>query len=85
MHNGIALNPKAIEAVDKLKKNSQPIVYLSNASRRSSEVINFLFKSKLYKIYLEICCHTSNLNSQINLTNLSKEMVNLTFSRQVAF
>ena len=33
MHNGISLNPKALEAVDKLKKNSKKIVFLSNAPR----------------------------------------------------
>ena len=53
MHNGVTLNPKAIEAVDKLKKNSKKIVFLSNAPRPSAKVINFLLKMKMNKKYLE--------------------------------
>ena len=53
MHNGVALNPNAIEAVDKLNKNSKKIVFLSNAPRPSSKVINFLLKMKMNKKYLE--------------------------------
>ena len=53
MHNGIDLNPKAIEAVDQLKKNSKKIVFLSNAPRPSSKVINFLLKMKMNKKYLD--------------------------------
>ena len=53
MHNGVALNPNAIEAVDKLKNNSKKIVFLSNAPRPSSKVISFLLKMKMDKKYLE--------------------------------
>ena len=53
MHNGVTLNPKAIEAVENLKKNSKKIVFLSNAPRPSSKVINFLLKMKMDKKYLE--------------------------------
>jgi HAD superfamily hydrolase (TIGR01459 family) len=53
MHNGVALNPEAIEVVDKLKKNKKKIVFLSNAPRPSSKVINFLLKMKMDKKYLE--------------------------------
>ena len=49
MHNGVTLNPNAIEAVDMLKKNSKKIVFLSNAPRPSSKVINFLLKMKMNK------------------------------------
>ena len=52
VHNGVALNPKAIEAVDQLKRNSKKIVFLSNAPRPSSKVINFLIKMKMDKKYL---------------------------------
>tara|TARA_A100001011_G_scaffold360902_1_gene408610 strand:- start:392 stop:1231 length:840 start_codon:yes stop_codon:yes gene_type:complete len=52
MHNGIKLNPKAIESVDNLKKKSKKIVFLSNAPRPSSKVINFLLKMKMDKKYL---------------------------------
>ena len=53
MHNGVTLNPKALEVVDKLKKNSKKIVFLSNAPRPSAKVINFLLKMKMNKKYLE--------------------------------
>ena len=53
IHNGVKLNPKAIEAVDKLKKNSKKIVFLSNAPRPSSKVINFLLKMKMDRKYLD--------------------------------
>ena len=53
MHNGEALNSKAIEAVDHLKKNLKKIVFLSNAPRPTSKVINFLLKMKMDKKYLE--------------------------------
>ena len=53
MHNGVALNPNAIEAVNQLKKNSKKIVFLSNAPRPSSNVINFLLKMRMDKKYLE--------------------------------
>jgi len=52
MHNGIKLNPKAMEAVDHLKKNSKKIVFLSNAPRPSAKVIDFLLKIKMEKQYL---------------------------------
>ena len=53
MHNGVVLNPKAIEAVDQLKKNLKKIVFLSNAPRPSSKVINFLLKMKMDKKFLD--------------------------------
>ena len=52
MHNGVVLNSKAVEAVDHLKNNSKKIVFLSNAPRPSSKVINFLLKMNLDKKYL---------------------------------
>ena len=52
MHNGIRLNKKAVDAVDKLKKNSKKIVFLSNAPRPSQKVINFLLEMKMDKKYL---------------------------------
>ena len=42
MHNGIALNPKAIEVVENLSESSKKIVFLSNAPRPSSKVVEFL-------------------------------------------
>ena len=52
MHDGIKLNSKAIEAVDHLNNNDKKIVFLSNASRPSSKVIDFLLKIKMDKKYL---------------------------------
>ena len=52
IHNGIVLNSKAVEAVDQLKNNSKKVVFLSNAPRPSSKVINFLLKMNLDKKYL---------------------------------
>ena len=53
MHNGISLNSKAIEVVENLIESSKKIVFLSNAPRPSSNVINFLLKMKMDKKYLE--------------------------------
>tara|TARA_B100001093_G_scaffold446167_1_gene450293 strand:- start:1125 stop:1931 length:807 start_codon:yes stop_codon:yes gene_type:complete len=52
MHDGIALNPEAIDVVSKLKKNSKKIVFLSNAPRPSSKVIDFLISLDMDKKYL---------------------------------
>ena len=52
VHNGMVLNPKAIEAIEQLEKNSKKIVFLSNAPRPSSKVINFLLKMNMDKKYL---------------------------------
>jgi HAD superfamily hydrolase (TIGR01459 family) len=52
MHDGVNLNKKAIETIDKLKKNSKKIVFLSNAPRTSAKVIDFLLKMKMDKQYL---------------------------------
>ena len=52
MHNGVKLNPKAIEVIDHLKNNSKKIVFLSNAPRPSAKVINFLLKMNMDKKFL---------------------------------
>jgi len=52
MHNGMELNPKAIVAVEQLENNSKKIVFLSNAPRPSSKVINFLLKMNMDRKYL---------------------------------
>ena len=44
MHDGVKLNPKAIEAVERLNKSAKKVIFLSNAPRPSSKVINFLLK-----------------------------------------
>tara|TARA_A100001015_G_scaffold237044_1_gene269508 strand:- start:358 stop:1164 length:807 start_codon:yes stop_codon:yes gene_type:complete len=69
MHNGVMLNSKAVETVDHLKKNLKKIVFLSNAPRPSSKVIDFLIKMNLDKKYLsnvmtsgEAAMHAINQN-----------------------
>ena len=53
MHDGIKLNSKAIEAVDKLIKNKKKVVFLSNAPRPSNEVKKFLSKLKMEDRHLK--------------------------------
>ena len=69
MHNGMALNQKAIEAIKQLKNQSKKIVFLSNAPRPSSKVINFLLKMNMDRKYLsnvmtsgEAAMHAINKN-----------------------
>jgi HAD superfamily hydrolase (TIGR01459 family) len=69
IHNGVALNTKAIEAIEQLKNKSKKIVFLSNAPRPSSKVINFLLKMNMNKKYLsnvmtsgEAAMHAINKN-----------------------
>ena len=69
MHNGMALNQKAIEAIKQLKNQSKKIVFLSNAPRPSSKVINFLLKMNMDSKYLsnvmtsgEAAMHAINKN-----------------------
>ncbi len=69
IHNGVVLNPSAISAIEQLKKNSKKIVFLSNAPRPSSKVVNFLLKMNMDKKYLsnvmtsgEAAMHAINKN-----------------------
>ena len=52
MHDGITLNPEAMEAIDQLKKKLKKVVFLSNAPRPSAKVIDFLIDLKMDKKYL---------------------------------
>ena len=69
MHDGVKLNPKAIEAVERLNKSAKKVIFLSNAPRPSSKVINFLQKMNLDEKYLtnvmtsgEAAMHAINKN-----------------------
>jgi HAD superfamily hydrolase (TIGR01459 family) len=69
VHNGIILNSKAIDAIDKLNNKSKKIVFLSNAPRPSLKVINFLLKMNMDRKYLlnvmtsgEAAMHAINKN-----------------------
>ena len=52
IHNGISLNSKAINVVENLSENSKKIVFLSNAPRPSSKVVEFLKKMKMDEKFL---------------------------------
>jgi len=53
IHNGVRLNPKAIEAVKNLIKGEKKVVFLSNAPRPSKEVRKFLRELKMEEQYLQ--------------------------------
>ena len=69
IHNGVKLNSRAIEAIAQLHNHSKKIIFLSNAPRPSSKVINFLLKMNMSKKYLsnvmtsgEAAMHAINKN-----------------------
>ncbi|MEC7168859.1 MAG: TIGR01459 family HAD-type hydrolase [Pseudomonadota bacterium] len=69
IHNGIRLNDNAIKTIEQLSKNFKKIVFLSNAPRPKSKVINFLLKMGMEKKYLtnvitsgEAAMHAINKN-----------------------
>ena len=69
IHNGVALYPEAIAAIEQLQNNSKKIVFLSNAPRPSSKVVNFLLKMNMDRKYLsnvmtsgEAAMHAINKN-----------------------
>ena len=69
IHNGIRLNDNAIKTIEQLSKNFKKIVFLSNAPRPKSKVINFLLKMGMEKKYLtnvitsgEAAMHAINTN-----------------------
>ena len=53
MHNGVKLNPKAIEAAENLIQGKKKIIFLSNAPRPSKEVKKFLKELKMQDRYLQ--------------------------------
>jgi HAD superfamily hydrolase (TIGR01459 family) len=53
IHNGIKLNPKAVEVVDNLIEGKKKVVFLSNAPRPSKEVKKFLKELKMEEKYLQ--------------------------------
>jgi len=53
IHNGVRLNIKATEAVEKLVQNKKKVVFLSNAPRPSREVKKFLQQLNMKDQYLK--------------------------------
>jgi len=85
IHNGIKLNPKALEAVKKLKNKSKKIVFLSNAPRPSSNVINFLLKMNMDKKYLtNVMTSGEAAMHAINKGNFGKKFFHLGPSRDTS-
>lgn len=78
MHNGISLNSKAMEAIKNLENNSKKIVFLSNAPRPSSKVINFLLKMGMDKKYLSNVMTSGEAAMQaININKFGKTFFHL--------
>jgi len=53
IHNGVRLNAKAVEVVEKLIQNKKKVVFLSNAPRPSKEVKKFLQELNMKDQYLK--------------------------------
>ena len=53
IHNGVRLNLKAIEVIDKLIQNKKKVIFLSNAPRPSKEVKIFLQGLNMKDLYLQ--------------------------------
>ena len=53
IHNGVKLNLKAIEVVEKLIQNKKKVIFLSNAPRPSKEVKRFLQELNMKDQYLQ--------------------------------
>jgi len=53
IHNGIKLNGKAIEAVEKLIQNKKKVIFLTNAPRPSKDVKKFLLNLKINEELLD--------------------------------
>ena len=85
MHNGISLNSKAMEAIKNLENNSKKIVFLSNAPRPSSKVINFLLKMGMDKKYLSSVMTSGEAAMQaININKFGKTFFHLGPPRDTA-
>ena len=69
IHNGVKLNPKAMEAVKNLIKDKKKVVFLSNAPRPSKEVKKFLKKLKMEEQYL----HNIMTSGEAAMLALQKE------------
>ena len=53
IHNGVRLNPLAVEVVKNLTQEKKKVIFLSNAPRPSKEVKNFLRELKMEDQYLK--------------------------------
>jgi ribonucleotide monophosphatase NagD (HAD superfamily) len=82
MHNGISLNSKAIEVVENLIESSKKIVFLSNAPRPSSKVVEFLKRMKMKEKYLSKVITSGEAAMQaINQNKFGKNFYHLGPSR----
>jgi len=69
IHNGVKLNPKAIDVVKNLIKEKKKVVFLSNAPRPSKEVKKFLQELKMEDQYL----HNIMTSGEAAMQALQKE------------
>ena len=69
IHNGITLNPRAIEVVKNLIQNRKKVIFLSNAPRPSKEVKIFLQGLKMDDSYL----HNIMTSGEAAMIALQKE------------
>jgi len=53
VHDGVSLNPRAIEVLDNLKKNNKKFILMTNAPRPRQNVANFLSKLNFNKDYYQ--------------------------------
>ena len=82
MHNGICLNFKAVEVLEKLSENSKNIIFLSNAPRPSYKVIEFLKKLKMDDKFLSKVITSGEAAMQaINQNKFGKRFYHLGPSR----
>ena len=82
MHNGICLNSKAVEVLEKLSENSKNIIFLSNAPRPSYKVIEFLKKLKMDDKFLSKVITSGEAAMQaINQNKFGKRFYHLGPSR----
>tara|TARA_B100000941_G_C28422006_1_gene509340 strand:- start:80 stop:889 length:810 start_codon:yes stop_codon:yes gene_type:complete len=75
VHNGIRLNPDAIEVLEKLNNHNKDYILLTNAPRPNSTVINFLNKMGLASIH----CKKVYTSGEAALSFLSKKSKKLKF------
>mgnify|MGYP000340471101 CR=1 FL=1 len=53
VHDGVSLNPRAMEVLDNLKQKNKKFVLMTNAPRPRQNVVNFLSKLNFNKDYYQ--------------------------------
>ena len=65
VHDGVSLNPRAVDVLDNLKKIYKKFILMTNAPRPRQNVANFLSKLNFNKDYYQNICTSGDaaLNS----------------------